>query len=357
MPPGVGEAEPVGVEHDPRVAQRGGCQRAAIHRDLRRCVEPRADEPRAHPIPSLRRLSNAVFVTFAVTTARSIPRRPRPRTVNSIELSNRSSVTATRPAAADRDAHGPEHLRVLVRRVVLDHHTLDRVIDGRGAGAIVGEEHDRMLHTCRPAARCSLAGPTVRCPRPRRFDDAAQGLIQPRRRGRRTPGDQEVAQDRPLDVVSENRGAGRAVDVKVRDLVAVRQRDTASPLPLVLVTSAAGRMPRAGSTPTSFDDPQLDAAIERHRRRQDGYDGGRRRASFDVRERAERMALGPDAFTGGTGTDEPSRLIGIAAALDCGLRTGRRRPEERNDSHRAEQDSSSHRIRGNGNGILRSACA
>ena len=148
--------------------------------------------------------------------------------------------------------------------------------------------------------------------------------------------------------------------MQVRDLVAVGQRDG--------VTRSRGvgqprHWPRAARR---FDAEQLlpilqlDAAVERRHGVQgcQHHDRGAcRRASFHVGERPERTALCPDAVTGSAGTDEPSRLIGIAAALDCGLRTGRRRPEERKDSHRAEQDSSSHRMRGNGSGILRSACA
>ena len=115
-------------------------------------------------------------------------------------------------------------------------------------------------------------------------DDAAQGRVQSGGRRGQTPGQQQVVQERAVDVVSEDGCAGRTLDVQVRDLVAVRQRDGVPGAGSV--GQPGGRLSDGRLLPEQLlAILQPDAAVERRRdawsrKHGDGRAGGR--ASLDV---------------------------------------------------------------------------
>ena len=216
--------------------------------------------------------------------------------MNSIELSIRSSVTVTRPAAQDLHTCGPQEFRGLVRRAVLDHHALERYArdSGGGPGRLpAARSHPSWLS---PGFPCSRAGRIARCRPLRRF--GRYGIDSRRAGNAGSVSAPETRRSRRMAPLTLSpRIAAPAGPAMCRCATSLLWASvTASPAPVGV--GQPRHWPRAARR---FDAEQLltilqlDTAIERwrgvqgcqHRDR-----GAGRRASFHVGERPERTACG-----------------------------------------------------------------
>ena len=236
----------------------------------------------------------------------------------------------------------PEELRLFVSRIVLNGDPQDRVLHGRHTAGVVRQQQDRRLGDRFLRAAAAAQDRLAHVHGFGRLDDAAQRRVDYARRRGPLPGQQQIVKLRPVDVVAENRGAGRIIDVQVRDLVAVREGyrvPGAAGVGQARRRLAAGRWRRAEQLLPVL---QADAAVERRgaiRWREHGNGGAGGCTALDSGERGSRTTVRTVTVGRGTGADEPSSLVRIARTVGRRLRQGRGRPDHDKGTDDAETES------------------